>query len=761
MPKRRVLAILTGALPLALLAVVLAALAVFMDGQPLATVGATAAAVAFFVWTIKTPARRNALAMIAATVGTGALFHHFDNFWGLFVAALVLIWASFSLLPVMDGAWRFKVGFVAAMFVGAFVALWPTFDRILPTADSPLPASPGWLRPLASAGRAIASRLHCPAYLRENETFAIAPGLDLSGGLRLVYTVEVDEAIRDKRDHFADEMRQELATTFGLHSGEGRVTRDELAKLEDKVHLAQPETAIIRLKFTDRNDRSKVDDRFLKKFVSELAESPGPGDAEITFKIRAEVESQIRDRAVAQAKDTVARRVDELGLREASVTTRDEDIIVEVPGSDEESFREIKETIRRTARLEFKMVDDGGSEKAFGPPALKADELPDGEGIAQYQELAPDGLDASGHRKSVRGYYARMSCQPPKYANETLADCLGRFKAWAKTLTIPDDHVIGFEAVTEPVEGTDPLQFKQVAWRTLYLFGRAELTGDYITDASIGQDQQNFGQYYVLLSFSPAGADRFEEVTGANVDRRFAIILDDMIDSAPVIKQKIGGGRATITMGAGDPDKQLHDAKQLELVLRSGALPAPITPSSEQTIGPSLGRDSIKEALKGGLIGSSAVLLFMFFYYRKSGVVADVAVIFNLMLQLAVLASFGATMTLPGIAGLTLTIGMSVDANVLINERIREELRSGKTVRSAVDAGYSRAWPSIIDGHMTVFISGLILAQYGSGPVKGFAVTLIVGILCSLFTGVFCTRLVFDWWVRGAKVKRLSVGAEF
>jgi preprotein translocase subunit SecD len=250
-------------------------------------------------------------------------------------------------------------------------------------------------------------------------------------------------------------------------------------------------------------------------------------------------------------------------------------------------------------------------------------------------------------------------------------------------------------------------------------------------------------------------------VTGANVDRRFAIILDDMIDSAPVIKQKIGGGRATITMGAGDPDKQLHDAKQLELVLRSGALPAPITPSSEQTIGPSLGRDSIKEALKGGLIGSSAVLLFMFFYYRKSGVVADVAVIFNLMLQLAVLASFGATMTLPGIAGLTLTIGMSVDANVLINERIREELRSGKTVRSAVDAGYSRAWPSIIDGHMTVFISGLILAQYGSGPVKGFAVTLIVGILCSLFTGVFCTRLVFDWWVRGAKVKRLSVGAEF
>ncbi len=263
------------------------------------------------------------------------------------------------------------------------------------------------------------------------------------------------------------------------------------------------------------------------------------------------------------------------------------------------------------------------------------------------------------------------------------------------------------------------------------------------------------------LAFSPAGADRFEEVTGANVNRRFAIILDDQVDSAPVIKQKIGGGRANISMGAGDPEKQLHDAKQLELVLRSGALPAPISPSSEVVIGPSLGKDSVVQAVKGGFLGAMAVLFFMLLYYRRAGVAADIAVLFNLMLQLAVLASFSATMTLPGIAGLALTIGISVDANVLINERIREELRSGKSVRAAVDAGYARSWPSIIDGHMTLFISGLILAQYGSGPVKGFAVTLIVGILCSLFTGVFCTRLVFDWWVRGAKAKRLSVGAEF
>jgi preprotein translocase subunit SecD len=751
MPKKNVLALLSG-----VVAVILAALAVWQDGQPLAIIGSAAAAVLAFAWGVRVPPRRTALVLMAMAAGSAALFFHFDSFWGLFVAALVFVWSAFGLLPFMDGTWRLKAGFVGAVFAGSVVVLWPTVDNSLPTAGSAPPANP-----LLRAAHSVASHLHCPAYIKDRVSFGIAPGLDLSGGLRLVYTVEVEDAIRDKRDHFADEMRQELATTLGLHSGDARVTRDELSKLEEKVHVSEPEAAVIRLKFKDAADKAKLDDRFTKKFLGELSETQGPGDDEVSFKIRTDVESQIRERAVAQAKDTVSRRVDELGLREAAVTTRDEDIIVEVPGNNEQSFRDIKETIRRTARLEFKMVDDSGSDAVFGQAALKADDLPEGEGIAQYQEVAPDGLDANSHRKQAKAWYARISCQPPKYAAESMSDCLGRFKEWTKTLNVPDDHVIGFEGVTEPVDGTEPLQFKQVGWRTLYLYSRSELTGDYITDASTGQDQQNFGAYYVSLAFSPAGADRFEEVTGANVNRRFAIILDDVVDSAPVIRTKIGGGRAQISMGAGDPEKQLHDARQLELVLRSGALPAPISPSSEVTIGPSLGRDSIGEAAKGGLLGATAVLLFMTLYYRKSGFVADVAVLFNLLLQLAVLATFSATMTLPGIAGLALTIGMSVDANVLINERIREELRGGKSVRAAVETGYTRAWPSIIDGHMTIFISGLILLQYGSGPVKGVAVTLIVGILCSLFTGVFCTRLVFDWWVRGAKVKRLSVGAEF
>jgi preprotein translocase subunit SecD len=663
--------------------------------------------------------------LVTALVALAAAyaFYRVDSFWGLVTSALIFAWSLVMMLPVMDGAWRFKVGFVLSTFLAAVLVLWPTADT------------------------AWDGKLHCPSYIRDRITFGIAPGLDLRGGMRLVYTVEVEEAIRDKREHFADEMRQELATAFELHSGDGAVTRQEVAKLEEKVHVGMPESALIRLKFKNAADRSKVDDRFNKKFLNELSEQMGPAPDEVTFKIRAEIESQIRERAVSQAKDTVNRRVDELGLREANVTTRDEDIIVEVPGENKKTFEDIKEIIRRTARLEFKMVDDVGD--FFGK--VKDEELPEGEGISVYQENAPDGPG-----KSTLTHYARIV----KKDTESQAQCLARFKTWTSTLSVPDDHQIGYQELTE--YDPDAMKTTEIGWRTYYLFSKADVTGDYITDATVSQDTQSgVGQYYVAVTFSPAGAEKFEEVTGANVQRRFAIILDDTIDSAPVIKSKIGGGRASITLGAGDPEQQLSNARKLELVLRSGALPAPINPSNESLIGPSLGRDAIHNGVTGFLVGASFVLIFMVIYYHRSGVVADIAVLFNLLLQMAVLASFSATMTLPGIAGLALVIGMSVDANVLINERIREELRAGRSIRAAVEAGYGKAFSSILDGHVTVFISGLILAQYGTGPVKGFAVTLIVGIVCSLFTGVFCTRLVFDWWVRHAKVKRLSVGGEF
>ena len=670
------------------------------------------------------PSRMRLLLIIMNAGVGGYLFFRADSFWGIVTCALIVIWCLVGLLPLMDGAWRFKIGLVLCSFLAGSLVLLPTVSRM-------------------SGGK-----VPCPKYISDRVDFGISPGLDLRGGLRLAYTVEVEEAIRDKRDHLADDMRQDLATSFGFHSGDGRVTREELQKLDAKVHVAMPESAVLRLKFKEQPDLGKIDDRFSKKFATELSQQRGPGADEVTFKIRAEVESQIRERAVTQAKETINRRVDGLGLREASVTSRDEDIILEIPGDNEKEFDNIRDTIRRTARLEFKMVDDEAD--FFGK--IKDEELPEGEGIAVYAENAPNGPG-----KTVPSHFARIT----KRENETMTQCRERFKNWSASLPVPDDHQIGFLAM----EDYDPDTGKttEVGWRSFYLFSRAEVTGDSITEASVSQEQNqgSGGKYYVGVTFSPAGADRFEEITGANVNRRFAIILDEVIDSAPVIHTKIAGGRASITMGAGDPEQQLQQARKLELVLRSGALPAPISPSNESRIGPSLGRDSIGEGLKGMLAGSGLVLGFLALYYRKSGVVADLAVLFNMLLQLSILSLLGATMTLPGIAGLALTIGIGVDANVLINERIREELRAGRTVRAAVEAGYEKAFSSILDGHVTVFISGLILAQYGTGPVKGFAVTLIVGIVCSLFTGVFCTRLVFDWWARGAKVKRLSVGAEF
>ena len=272
------------------------------------------------------------------------------------------------------------------------------------------------------------------------------------------------------------------------------------------------------------------------------------------------------------------------------------------------------------------------------------------------------------------------------------------------------------------------------------------------------QGQGSLGGWHVALTFTDQGGTVFERITAANIKRRFAIILDERIESAPVIQTKIPGGHASITLGSSDPEIQLRDARKLELVLRSGALPAPISPSNEQRIGPSLGRDSIRLGVQGAAVGVLIVLVFMIFYYRGAGLIADISVIANVVLQLAVLTTFNASMTLPGIAGIALTVGMGVDANVLFNERIREELIAGKGARAAVELGFNRALSAIIDGQLTTAIAGVVLAQYGTGPIKGFAITLIVGVMINIFTSIVFSRVMFDLWVRGLRRKTLNLG---
>jgi len=261
------------------------------------------------------------------------------------------------------------------------------------------------------------------------------------------------------------------------------------------------------------------------------------------------------------------------------------------------------------------------------------------------------------------------------------------------------------------------------------------------------------------VRFKSDGAELFRQMTGANVKKRMAIVLDDRVESAPVIQTEIGGGRAQITLGSySDYNQLMQEANDLVIVLKAGALDAPLSPANEQMIGPTLGADSVQQGANGALVGVLLVLIFMAIYYQVAGVVADLMVILNLLFLLAIMALFEATLTLPGIAAIALTVGMAVDANVLITERIREELRLGKSPRSAIDQGFGRAFSSVFDSQLTTFIAGVVLAQYGTGPIKGFAVMLMIGIVTSLFTGVFCSKVVLDWVVRGLRVERLRVG---
>jgi preprotein translocase subunit SecD len=281
---------------------------------------------------------------------------------------------------------------------------------------------------------------------------------------------------------------------------------------------------------------------------------------------------------------------------------------------------------------------------------------------------------------------------------------------------------------------------------------KALLTGRDLATARVSIDQ-NTSEPYVSVEFNTAGAKAFAELTEASVGKRLGIILDGNVHSAPVIRERIPSGRAQISGGF-----TTQEATDLAIVLRAGALPAPVRVLEERTVGPSLGADSIKKGLLSTLTAALAVVVFMLIYYRLSGLIADAALVLNLVILMAAMAGFHATLTLPGIAGVVLTIGMAVDTNILIFERIREELRGGKTVRAAIDAGFARAFRTVIDTHVTVLVSAAILYQFGTGPVKGFAVSLAIGILASLFTAVFFTRLVFDLiYMRPRRVESVSI----
>ncbi len=412
----------------------------------------------------------------------------------------------------------------------------------------------------------------------------------------------------------------------------------------------------------------------------------------LVWELRETEVKRIKDSAINQALETIRNRIDQFGVAEPLVQRQGlKQIVVQLPGVKEP--KRAKDLIKETALLEFKMLDEDNQMKMDFPARVPKEK--EAEIVKQFESKIPEG-----------------------------------------------DQIL-FERVVDKDTGREfriPFLVKK----------RVMLTGDVLSDArvSIGQ----FNDPYVSIEFDGKGGREFERITSENVKKRMAVVLDNTIYSAPVIQERISGGRAQIT-----GTFTMQEANDLAIVLRAGALPAPLKIIQDLTVGPSLGQDSIDKGVQATLIAGAMVVAFMIVYYRLSGTVADFALVLNLVCLLGALSALNATLTLPGIAGIVLTIGMGVDSNVLIFERIREELRQGKAVRLAVDGGYNKALLTIIDSHVTTLITGVALFLFGTGPIKGFAVTLCLGIAINLFTALVGTKVIFDLLNQRQKVETLSI----
>ena len=412
-----------------------------------------------------------------------------------------------------------------------------------------------------------------------------------------------------------------------------------------------------------------------------------------------------------QAIETIRNRIDEFGVSEPSITAQGTDrILVQLPGI--EDATSAKNLINTAARLEFMIVSN---------------------------KVTPDQLQGWIKEAEKKGNYSLQTLSYSQYVKRLNADLKGQ---------LPQDTVVHFEKA--------PNAKTMAAGALPYVLQTdTNLGGDDLEDAYVGFDE--FGAPIVSLNFSPSGGKKFADLTGKNINRLMAIVLDKVVKSAPNIKDRIGGGRAQITLGAGNRQDSIKEAKTISMALRAGALPASLEQLEERTVGPTLGQDSIDRAKMAGLLAGVMILVFMLLWYKGFGLVANLALAFNVLLVIAVLASLGATLTLPGVAGIVLTVGMAVDANVIIFERIKEELAKGAGLKLSVKEGYSRAFSAIFDANITTAAVCVVLMYFGTGPIRGFAVTLIIGIITSMFTAIFFTRAVFDLLIEKFELKKLSI----
>ncbi len=632
---------------------------------------------------------------------------------------------------------RGKVIFIIAAVLLAFYFLYPTYQdyqigqemKSLSTEDS--------LKYVDEHEEAV----------RTARNDRIKLGLDLQGGMRVVLEVNVLRLLEDLAKNKDDNFKSVMA----------EVTAE--AKLSDA-----PVMDIFRAKFEARQLR-------LSRYYGNIRDS----DEDILATLADEA-----TKAVDRGMEIVRNRVDQYGVSEPSIQKQGgRRIVVELPGVSNEA--EVNRLLQGTALLEFKLlietdvalkvyeaidrvlagkpVEDTTETAAAAPDSVTGDETtaPDSTLLADADTallpLPEDNLKAEEQAKKDHPlfYYARPNQQEGQAWNGELytvendrARVLRMLDNEEVRQYIPGDMSFAWSAKPEFVnDGKN--------YYALYALKRqAELTGGVIVNARVNIDPQN-GSPLVSMEMNNEGARDWARITGANVKKRIAILMDNSVFSAPVVQNKITGGNSQIT-----GMESVEEAKLLEIVLKAGALPAPVEIIQQTSVGPSLGQDSIRQGINASALAFLLTIAFMIVYYKTGGTLADIALFLNLLFTLAVLAGFKGTLTLPGIAGMILTMAVAVDANVLIFERIREESTTGKTLAAAIDTGYSRALTAIIDANLTTFITGVILWNFGSGPVKGFALTLMIGIAASMFSAIFITRVISDSLI--ARGKAISFG---
>lgn len=589
--------------------------------------------------------------------------------------------------------------------------------------------------------------------LRNLESKAIKQGLDLKGGMYIALEVDIPTLI----ENIAINKDQKLTSVF-------ESIRNEI--------LQSPETDF----FTSFS--SFIDQRNVK--LSRYYYDYGSNTNDIIDGLKTEA-----DDAINRVLEILQNRIDQFGVAEPTIQKQGtQRIIVELAGV--QNSERARALLESTALLEFYLVKDVTTtndfmikidqilkkNKSLTDVAKEPEPSPNDNKSDSNEDEAVSVSDLFGEATDTGSENDSTVVDQDMFAERPFSSLLRNL---GNSIGVPEKNAFAIKQIISKPEIRDRLAsiganflFGHKAEEyvlndgsvekmyTLYLLDdQAELTGGVVEEAKANlgpQGTTSAGQPIVNLSMNSDGARKWAIMTGSNIGRRVAIVLDNKVHMAPNIREKISGG-GTLIEGFANID----EAKDIAIVLRAGALPAPVDIVEEKVVGPSLGAESVKRGTQSVLIGLAIVLIFILVYYRTAGSIADFALIWNLILVLAILASLQATLTLPGIAGLILTVGMSIDANVIIFERIREELDKGKTAKAAIDGGYNRALTTIVDANMTTLIAALVLWQFGTGPIRGFATVLFWGILISMFTAIFVTRTVFNAFVNRKGFKKLNI----